>query len=113
MKRKFHSREEFLDDARKRAAVWRKNNPHRIKGQQLWARFKLTQEDYDELVKQHNGLCAICRKSCISGKQLAVDHSHTSGEIRGLLCMNCNHGIGKFQDNPDLLRNAIKYLEKK
>ena len=51
--------------------------------------------------------CAICREEV----PLAVDHCHTTGSIRGLLCGNCNQGLGRFKDNIVSLNNAIKYLK--
>jgi len=45
-------------------------------------------------------------------KQLDVDHCHTTGEVRGLLCNRCNTGIGQFKDNPNILRSAARYLDK-
>lgn len=56
--------------------------------------------------------CAICNKECITGKRLAVDHDHETGAIRDLLCSNCNQGLGKFQDSPQLLDKAAEYLRK-
>ena len=50
--------------------------------------------------------CAICENV----DNLAVDHCHSSGKIRGMLCNNCNNGIGRFKDNINSLQNAIKYL---
>jgi hypothetical protein len=43
-------------------------------------------------------------------KELAIDHCHKTGKIRGLLCKNCNQGLGQFKDNIDLLLSAAKYL---
>ena len=56
--------------------------------------------------------CAICNNECVTGKRLAVDHDHETGQIRDLLCGNCNQGLGKFQDNPQLLNKAAEYLRK-
>lgn len=70
----------------------------------------LTIEQYEELLKRQNGVCAICNKACSSGRKLAIDHDHKTGRIRGLLCSNCNLGLGKFFDNKELLRKAISYL---
>lgn len=52
--------------------------------------------------------CEICHNKL----PLAVDHCHKKGHVRGLLCNNCNNGLGRFQDNKEWLKNAIKYLEK-
>lgn len=52
--------------------------------------------------------CIICG---VSGVTLSVDHNHSSGRVRGALCINCNFGIGHFKDRPDLLRLAALYLE--
>ena len=68
---------------------------------------------FDEMYKTQNGKCLICgvTESCL-GHRLAVDHCHTTGKIRGLLCKSCNTAIGNFKDNIDNLKNAIIYLEK-
>ena len=60
-----------------------------------------------------NGCCAICKgeePSDFKGR-LSIDHDHSSGKIRGLLCMKCNSGLGMFNDDEDILLNAIKYLK--
>ena len=74
--------------------------------------FGMSLEEYDEKLKAQNGVCAICGGLCKSGKRLAVDHNHTTGKIRDLLCGNCNGGLGKFLDNPELLELAADYLRK-
>ena len=75
--------------------------------------------EYQELLKSQNYVCAICGKPETRGtrwgtvRSLAVDHDHgTSQKVRGLLCDNCNNGIGRFHDDPELLRKAALYLEK-
>jgi len=65
----------------------------------------------DKLFLEQNGKCAICNipeKECY--RRLCLDHCHKTQQLRGLLCDKCNHGIGQFLDNPNLLQNAITYL---
>lgn len=97
---------------RERTAAWRKLNPEEARNHQLWHKFGLTRNQYDDLLKLQLGVCAICSKSCISGRALAVDHCHTTKKIRGLLCMHCNQGLGMFRDSVELLDKAKEYLKK-
>lgn len=71
--------------------------------------YGLNVEDYQKLVTKQSGLCAICQLYT----KLVVDHDHSTGAIRGLLCGKCNKGIGLFKDNSSYLKNAAKYLEEK
>jgi len=78
--------------------------------------YGITVEQYAEMLDAQNGVCAICgrpethiRKGTLC--QLAIDHDHESGQVRGLLCNNCNRAIGLLKDNPKILRSAADYLE--
>ena len=74
--------------------------------------FGITLEDYNRMLKQQEGCCAICKKHHTEFlKNLAVDHCHNSGKIRGLLCMYCNTALGKFNDNTELMEAAVKYIK--
>ena len=72
-------------------------------------RYGLSWVDYKALLARQNGACAICKKK--PRRALAIDHCHATTKVRGLLCLKCNSGLGFFEDNPDLLRVAIAYLE--
>lgn len=74
--------------------------------------FGISLTEYNDLLLAQDNRCAICRTTCKSGRQLAVDHCHVTGHVRGLLCMNCNRGLGWFQENPDLLLAAATYATK-
>lgn len=81
--------------------------------------YGITLEDYKKLAIEQRHLCAICEKECVSYqcgtrtiKRFHIDHCHTTKKVRGLLCFNCNVGLGSFKDNPRLLTIAIQYLEK-
>lgn len=75
-------------------------------------RFKITIEEYLQMLNEQNEVCAICNEPCALGRRLAVDHDHKTGRVRGLLCSRCNTSIGKFNDDVSLLKSAIKYLER-
>ena len=74
--------------------------------------YGITLPEYDALLKRQRGRCAICRNLCKSGKRLAVDHNHTTGRVRGLLCGRCNPLLGYAADDVNMLREAIKYLRR-
>lgn len=63
----------------------------------------------NEILKAQGYRCAICRDGI--DEDFHVDHSHATGEVRGLLCAPCNKGLGHFKDNVESLRNAIRYLD--
>lgn len=93
----------------RRALVRRKYNLKRLYG--------LTLEQYEELFETQRGLCAICRKPetitdrrSSSKPNLGVDHCHTTGRVRGLLCRTCNTGIGLLTESPEILHAAVQYL---
>lgn len=72
----------------------------------------ITQEHRTQLLRDQLYRCKICgRDQLQNGKRLSLDHCHETGEIRGLLCNNCNLGLGNFRDNPTFLREAIRYLQ--
>jgi hypothetical protein len=74
---------------------------------------KRAEKYYPIMVEKHGAFCHICGVSEEeNGKRLAVDHCHKTGKVRGLLCDNHNHGIGKFNEDVELLHRAIQYLEK-
>ena len=66
--------------------------------------------DYDMMLVSQEGGCLICGEAPV-GQNLVVDHDHKTGKVRGLLCSNCNLGLGHFLDRPDLLKAAANYLE--
>jgi len=92
-------------NARKRA--WRKSA---AKPYDHLKKYGITKDDYLRMVEEQGGVCAICGKP--DSIRLAVDHCHTTGIVRGLLCSGCNTSLGKFNDDIEVLRKAIEYLEK-
>ena len=81
------------------------------------AKYGITPDDYDAMLENQGGRCAICgQPETALGyhgeiKSLAVDHCHDTGDVRGLLCQSCNMGIGLFDHNDELMQAAIKYLK--
>lgn len=85
----------------------------------LQRRYVISGEEYAAMLERQAGLCAICGMSADKvegadkgGGGLEVDHDHSSGAVRELLCNPCNRSLGGFQDSPELLRSAIEYLAK-
>ena len=85
------------------------------KDYELRRNFDIGIEDYNAMFNEQNGVCYICERhphEVGDGRALAVDHCHHTGTIRGLLCGDCNRGVGLMQDDINLLRRAVKYLER-
>lgn len=89
---------------------YRVNNRDRQKDTTLKRIYGITIQVYNALLEAQGYTCAICRKSCQSGRALAVDHNHNTGKVRGLLCQKCNVAIGLLGDDFTLLTNAANYL---
>ncbi len=75
-----------------------------------FSRYGLTKVEFDNMVLKQKGRCLICNR-VPEWRSLHVDHDHTTGKVRGLLCRDCNLGLGNFHDNIVLLQIAIRYLE--
>ena len=113
---KTYYQKECKDCNRLRKGRWHKTEEGKRSSAntKLKSRFGITLDDYEAMYAEQGGQCQICgvTESC-SGHRLAVDHCHTSGKIRGLLCKACNLGLGYYRDNKEFLANAIKYLDEK
>jgi hypothetical protein len=107
--------EKYRDYDRKRKA----KNPDHIRAinkksndKRRHEKFGLPQGWYTTQYEKQNGSCAICYgQQEGKPKDFAIDHNHSTGQIRGLLCNRCNTSIGKFKEDPEILLNAIKYLK--
>lgn len=101
------------EEIKKKRGPYREANLEKIR-RQVWAnklksRYGLTPAQYEELMRQHEGSCAICG----SKEKLVVDHNHTTKKVRGLLCKPCNWGIGSFYEKSELFESAITYLKER
>lgn len=87
---------------------FRAKNPDYMRQHNMLHKYGVTPRRYAKLLAAQGGRCAVCREK----KFLVIDHCHVSQAVRGLLCDNCNRGLGSFHDNPDFLRGAITYLSR-
>jgi len=103
---------EFLANNPDKKKEYYKNFREKWQGYMLKNKFNMTIEQYDEMLENQNGVCAICKKEENKGRRLSVDHNHDNGLIRGLLCQKCNSIIGMALDNVETLKSAIHYIER-
>lgn len=88
------------------------------RNRKLLLRYGVTPERYNELFREQGGVCTICGlpETALSNngapRQLAVDHCHKTGRVRGLLCGVCNRLIATFSDDPAMFRTIVSYLER-
>ena len=75
------------------------------------SKYGISKQEYEVLLASQDDKCAICGGCCAEKGKLSLDHDHKTGKVRGFLCQGCNHGIGKFRDDPMRLRKAADYLE--
>ena len=96
---------------RQASKAWRDANPgHHADLNARW-RYGIEVGTYDRMLAQQQGLCAICGTDDPKpARRFHVDHCHETGVVRGLLCTNCNTGLGQFKHSIDLLSKAQKYL---
>jgi hypothetical protein len=106
--------EKNFEELKEKKKVYRSNNSdsikYRARSWRLKCRYGITVEEYNGMVDEQSGLCAIC--SICPSSPLVIDHCHSTGEVRGLLCILCNQAIGMLKDDPEILQSAIEYLKK-
>ena len=107
------------NEARKK---WKNKNPERShqsqRGRNLKHKYGITLDEYKTMLDNQHGCCAICKvkeNNALFGANrtlnFAVDHCHTTGKVRGLLCNQCNRGLGMFKDDIKILVKALEYLQ--
>lgn len=113
------AREWAAENAERRAAYQAeyRNRPERKRVMRdLYYRrtYGLSVDEADEILAAQNGRCAICcRPAPERLGSMHLDHDHRTGAIRGFLCVDCNHGLGKLRDSPELLLRAVVYLRQR
>ena len=106
---------EFIRKKRAYAKAWRKKNKEHkaayAREHALKSKYGMTLEDYDQLLEEQGGGCAVCGATKSLGRDtLNVDHCHTTGKIRGILCSECNMALGLLGDDPERIRKLEEYL---
>jgi len=87
-------------------------DPDRNKNKKLEKNYGIDVDIYTSLLEKQDNKCAICKtQKCPTGRRFSVDHCHATNSIRGLLCVNCNQGLGNFKDSSERLIAAITYLK--
>jgi len=103
----------YLKRRRRYVNTYKSNHPDKIDAynhkRNLRRKFGMTVEQYEQLLTIQNGVCAICFQPPVT-KRLAVDHDKETGQIRGLLCVNCNTAIGLLKHDIRNIDNAKTYL---
>jgi hypothetical protein len=113
----YTGRKDCKDCKNAAARQWRKDNPENVKRHLVRMRertkerrYGITQEDFNKMLTDQNNKCKICKIIFISSKGTHIDHCHDTNIVRGLLCNDCNLALGQFNDNIEIMNNAIKYL---
>jgi len=124
--------QEHREEMKEKTYLWRENNPEKSK--EIYRRYStsekgklksrrymkkkrllsygITENELEQMKKNQNNRCAICGDIIEEfTKNFAIDHNHKTGKVRGLLCMNCNSGLGCFRENKMTMLKAINYLE--
>jgi hypothetical protein len=91
-------------------AEWRKRNPLASKHYAEMRRYNLHPGEKELLLRTQGNLCAVCRTDFPGKGGWHTDHDHVSGDVRGILCHNCNRGLGYLKDDALLLHRGIEYL---
>ena len=98
---------------RKRVAENYAKDPSIYQNNHLKRNYGITLNEYNKMLKEQDHKCATCGTTEAGGKhgKFMVDHSHNTGEVRGLLCKSCNIALGEIKDNRQTLLNMVEYLE--
>ena len=120
-KKRTATNKKYMDSPKGRATRdrYRQTSGYKFNRWKYWLRdeYGLTVEQYGRMLKTQNSCCAICNKPETASNQyglmrLAIDHGHTTGKIRGLLCQRCNQALGLMNEDAWVLEKAIEYLSR-
>jgi hypothetical protein len=89
--------------------IKRDRTPRQMRAAHLHQRFRMTEEDYSKLLANQRGGCAVCARKDNRGRRLAIDHNHTTGAVRGLLCFGCNRVLGAIEKFPHRFMKYLRY----
>ena len=109
--RRAHARLRYYADregAIRRSNAWNAAHPERVRDRSLRRRYGVGMEEYRDNLVGQAGRCLICLR--VPGHNLVIDHDHTTGRFRGLLCNPCNRAIGHLRDDPVRAASAARYL---
>jgi len=110
---KYYHKNKDITNAKRRESNNTPKGKYKLYINRVNREFNLSETDLQQLMDQQVGLCDICGTSLVfpkSTRRYHIDHDHSTGKVRGLLCNNCNTGLGQFKDNIDSLEAAINYL---
>lgn len=109
---KYAQNAEHRDKMKSQASEWAKANPDKVKHARLMSAFGMSLDQFNAMMESQGNSCAICGYSDMSNPKVFphVDHCHSTGKVRGILCSNCNMALGKFKDDTSRLYSAISYL---
>lgn len=96
---------------KERQREWLAKNRGKVRDYYL-AQYGLTREEFNTMLADQGGCCAICESPSPGPKQWHVDHCHKTGRVRGVLCHHCNIGLGHFRDDANLVASAAEYLRR-
>lgn len=94
---------------------WKSNGgkrcPVKTRSYLLKHNYGITIEDFNLMFQNQGSVCKICKNSNTSGKNWHVDHNHSTGKIRGVLCSSCNQALGLTKESINILKSMINYIE--
>lgn len=111
----YHKRKKYREENREKIKKHLESTKDKRRVNKITKQYRVTEEFLQEIMNNQLGCCAICNESLVSPSSAAsyhIDHNHTTGEVRGLLCSKCNFLLGFALDNKDILSSAVSYLIK-
>ena len=118
-RRRAYQREYYRKNKEKQREYFKKyyqENRDKTYAKNLMKDYGLTLDDYNQMLEEQNGVCKICHGTCTHSQRrvagtLSVDHCHTTGKVRGLLCNKCNTALGFLNDDLQTVKRMVDYLE--
>lgn len=100
-------------DGIRRSTAYRQSDKGKLTSRRwrLKTGFNISLDEFDDMLASQDNSCAICLAKEPGGYNWHVDHCHSEGKVRGILCTQCNQGLGLLKDDPEIIRRAARYLD--